>query len=98
MADGYGTAAGHHGPAADAFDNSIGAEDDLLRHGGIADAEEQNVGVFRDFLRGGAELAFFGVGEFLGLGRGVGPDGDFVSGAEEVAGHGVPHESESEKS
>ena len=65
---------------------------------GIADAEEEDVGVFRDFLRGGAELAFFGAGEFLGFGRGVGPDGDFVSGAEEVAGHGVPHEAESEES
>jgi len=28
----------------------------------------------------------------------VGPDGDFVSGAEQVAGHGVPHESQSEES
>ncbi len=43
-------------------------------------------------------LAFLGVGKFLGFGGGVGPDGDFVSGAEEVAGHGVAHEAESEKS
>ncbi len=76
----------------------FGAEDDVGGHCGVADAEEDDVGVFRHFLRGGAELAFLGVGQFCGLGGGVGPDGDFVSGAEEVAGHGVAHESKSEKS
>jgi hypothetical protein len=55
-------------------------------------------GVFGDLPWGGAEFAFFGSGEFLGFGGGVAPDDDFVSGAQEITRHGVPHESESEES
>ena len=65
-------------------------EDDLLRHLVIGDAEEDDISGFGDFFRRGAESGFLGVGKFLGFRRGIGPDGDFVSGAQRIRARGSP--------
>ena len=85
-------------PWLGAFDDAVRAEDDLLGHGGVADAEEDAVGVLRHLLGCSAEPALFGGGQFFGLGGGVRPERHLVSGAKQIARHGIAHDSESEKS
>ena len=81
-----------------AFDDAVSADDGRARHFGIADAKEEDVGIGGDFLGRRAEAPLFIGGEFTGFVRVVRPERDGVSGAEKVAGHGVSHQAESEKS
>src|ERR1035438_7006317 len=79
------------------FDDAVLAEDDLAGHVGIAEAEENEIGIFSHLARciEGAALLFGG--QCAGLIDSVGPERHFVTGAKEVAGHGVAHETESEE-
>ena len=94
-ADGAGVR--HHAARPGAFDEAVGAEDDLAGHGGIADAEEHAIRLAGDLAWRLAECTTLGrcqLARFIGV---VGPQSHLVAGAKEVAGHRVAHQPQTKK-
>ena len=101
-----GIGAGHGGSVNDdgtglrGFHEAIGAEDGVFGHGRIADDEEDNVGGGGNVLRSGAgrgQVRKLG-GKLLRFGSGVAPEGHLVAGRQQITGHGVTHDAQTQKS
>ncbi len=81
-----------------AFDDAVGAGEDLLGHARIAHAGEDEVGLFGHLLGRGARSRFFLRGELPRFARRMRPHSHLVPGARQIPRHGIAHQTQSKKS
>ena len=93
-----GAAIGDHGACLRAGSHAVGSQDHVYYHGGVAHAQEDGLGIRTHLLRCRTEFTLLLGGELLRFARVMRPHGNVMSGAEQVARHGIAHDPESKKS
>jgi hypothetical protein len=87
----YGAGVDRDGPRLGSLHDTLRPNEDFLGHAGVADTGEQAIGFFSHLARAFASHPFFLGGKLLRFQTVMRPKRHFMSGSQQIAGHGITH-------